>query len=150
MLGNGAVSIRGEPVPHPDKATVLGPCAVIPRELPGVTCAYVDVALPGGVDDLRAAYGIMEETQAPPGNSVLAWRDRVRWMRYIAPHRVKASGRSIALRTGGVYLITGGFGGIGGVLADWLAREDDSGPPGIDVAHAAATPRRMDAVAGRT
>ena len=46
VLGNGAVSIRGEPVPYPDKATVLGPCAVIPRELPGVTCAYVDVALP--------------------------------------------------------------------------------------------------------
>jgi acyl transferase domain-containing protein/thioesterase domain-containing protein/acyl carrier protein len=123
VLGNGAVSVAGERLAYPDKATVLGACGVVPREMPWITCAYVDIALSSPESEARTAFGVLEELRAPPANAVLAWRDRVRWKRYIAPHRSKASGRSVDLRPGGVYVITGGFGGIAGVLADWLARE---------------------------
>jgi hypothetical protein len=37
---------RDEALPYPEKATAMGPARVIPRELPGVTCATLDVELP--------------------------------------------------------------------------------------------------------
>ncbi|MEO6186012.1 MAG: SDR family NAD(P)-dependent oxidoreductase, partial [Steroidobacteraceae bacterium] len=130
VAGNGVVSVGGEPLLYPEKATVLGACAVIPRELKGVTCAYVDVALPAdtaaaavGESASHTAYGVLQELGAPPANATLAWRNRVRWMRYLAPHHPKAAGRPARIREGGTYLITGGFGGIAGAVADWLARD---------------------------
>jgi acyl transferase domain-containing protein/thioesterase domain-containing protein/acyl carrier protein len=136
VVGNGSVSLGGERARYPDKATVLGACAVIPRELPSITCNYVDLHLPvAGGDarkgaarpvvegDVRIGQGLLEELHAPPANGVTAWRDRVRWVRYLAPHRSKSSGKSVPIRERGVYLITGGFGGVAGIVADWLARE---------------------------
>ena len=49
---SGAAQLHGEALPYPEKATVLGPIRVIPRELPGVSCALVDVALPLADDRL--------------------------------------------------------------------------------------------------
>ncbi|RYG62458.1 SDR family NAD(P)-dependent oxidoreductase, partial [bacterium] len=71
----------------------------------------------------RVQWGLLEELRAPPSNAVIAWRDRVRWMRHFAPHRAKASGRKVQPRDRGVYLITGGFGGIAGAVSEWLARD---------------------------
>jgi acyl transferase domain-containing protein len=123
VAANGVVSIAGEPVIYPEKATVLGPCAVIPRELKGVTCAFADVAIGDGDGPSYSAYGLLQELNGPAINAVLAWRDRVRWMRYLAPHHPKASGQPAHIRDGGTYLITGGFGGIAGAIAEWLARD---------------------------
>jgi acyl transferase domain-containing protein/thioesterase domain-containing protein/acyl carrier protein len=43
VVTHGAQSVGDEPVPNPEQATALGPCRVIPRELPGVTCCAVDL-----------------------------------------------------------------------------------------------------------
>jgi acyl transferase domain-containing protein/thioesterase domain-containing protein/acyl carrier protein len=135
VAGNGGVSLNGEMARYPDKATVLGACAVIPRELPTITCNYVDlqVVIAPGVarkgasvaapDDARLGQSLLQELHAPPANGVTAWRDRVRWVRYLAPHRSKSTGKAVPIRERGVYLITGGFGGVAGIIADWLARE---------------------------
>ncbi|HEX2676326.1 MAG TPA: acyltransferase domain-containing protein, partial [Polyangiales bacterium] len=44
VVTSGMQQAGGSRVLYPDQATVLGPCKVMPRELPGVTCASIDLA----------------------------------------------------------------------------------------------------------
>ncbi|MBT8423229.1 MAG: SDR family NAD(P)-dependent oxidoreductase, partial [Gammaproteobacteria bacterium] len=136
VAGNGVQQISDEAVPHPDKATVLGPCGVIPRELPNLSCSFVDVPLddapeqsgwkraePGGDSSIRATSALVEELTAPAGDRVVAWRDGVRWQRFLRRSPVARDADSAGLlRHEGVYLLTGGFGGIAREIAAWLAR----------------------------
>jgi acyl transferase domain-containing protein/thioesterase domain-containing protein/acyl carrier protein len=144
VLANGSQRVGDEALPFPDKATALGPCAVVPREFPALSCSFVDVDL-GAAPPGKAAKGnghangkwaaggqpemqglladLAEELAATPGNRVIAWRQGVRWQRHLGDGKPAPEGARPKLREGGVYLITGGLGGIGGVIAEWLARE---------------------------
>ena len=117
VLSNGSASVQGEPLPYPEKNTVLGPCQVIPREIPNITCSHVDIWL----DDAQAAASLTQELEGPAVNAVLAWRSGVRWLRYVAPSR-QTDMPPLLLREGGTYLLTGGYGGVAAVVAEWLAR----------------------------
>ena len=137
VAGNGMQQVASEDLPYPDKATVLGPCAVIPREFPNITCSFVDVETgssevkrkswrlqPPTNESEAALAALAAELEAPAGNQVVAWRNGVRWQRFLNRHR--ASGQAAGdspplLRKGGVYLLTGGFGGIAAEVARWLA-----------------------------
>ena len=46
VLSSGAARVRDEALPYPEKATLMGPARVAPRELPGLTCSVLDVVLP--------------------------------------------------------------------------------------------------------
>lgn len=144
VLANGSQRVGDEPLPFPDKATALGPCAVVPREFPALSCSFVDVDL-GAAPTGKAAKGnghangkwaagaqpemqrllvdLADELAATPGNRVVAWRHGVRWQRHLGEGKPAPESAKPKLREGGVYLITGGLGGIGGVIAEWLARE---------------------------
>ncbi|XUL85486.1 SDR family oxidoreductase [Streptomyces galilaeus] len=124
VLTRGVFGVTGEELLQPENATVLGPCTVIPQEVPDVSCRVLDLteqilaAPPETVlDALRAAVA------APPADHVLARRGSHWWARTFDPVSLDAgepgSGR---LRDEGVYLITGGLGGIGLTLAEHLAR----------------------------
>src|SRR5688572_27940314 len=64
------------------------------------------------------------ELLADPGTRVITERGGVRWDRHLSAFRPRPGVTPVArLRQGGVYLLTGGLGGIGGVIAEWLARE---------------------------
>ncbi len=135
VVANGAQRVGDEALPFPDKATALGPCAVIPREFPNVTCAFIDVDLDAARSNakrnaqsdaaaLRVSGDLAGELFAQPGTRVIAWRNGVRWQRHLGAFRAsKGAEGAPRLRQGGVYLLTGGLGGIGGVIAEWLARE---------------------------
>jgi acyl transferase domain-containing protein/thioesterase domain-containing protein len=135
VAGSGLLRVADEAAPHPDKATALGPVAVIPREFPNIQCRFVDVTLPlvnakrrkaPPARDPGAALAALEaEIGAAPGGGVFAWRDGVRWQRHVSkwPAAQRGAVGEPRLRQQGVYLITGGLGGIAGVLAEWLARE---------------------------
>lgn len=135
VLANGAQRVGEEPLPNPDKATALGPCAVIPREFPNLSCAFVDLDVgvsrgngkrnaQNDAELARHAHEqIAAELSAAPGTRVIAWRGGVRWQRHLGAFRQAPGAATPRLREGGVYLITGGLGGIGGVIAEWLARE---------------------------
>lgn len=135
VVANGAQRVGDEALLFPDKATALGPCAVIPREFPNVSCAFIDVDLGAPRNNgkrnpqaealaARLAGDVASELSAQPGTRVIAWRDGVRWERHLTAFRQPATAvPTPRLREGGVYLLTGGLGGIGGVIAEWLARE---------------------------
>ncbi|MEC8252544.1 MAG: beta-ketoacyl synthase N-terminal-like domain-containing protein, partial [Planctomycetota bacterium] len=114
----------------PEKATVLGPCLVMPRELPGLSCALVDLETPAKPRSRRAraaldkiADAVLLELSARE-RGVLALRDETRWQlgydRAALPELGVTS--STRLKPRGVYLVTGGLGGVGSLVAEWLAR----------------------------
>jgi acyl transferase domain-containing protein/acyl carrier protein len=112
----------------PEKATLLGACRVIPQENLGVTCRAIDVvvpAAPGPQQDLLLDRLVHECLAGEASDPLVAYRGGERLVQvYIAgPAQVQeAVGGPSPLRQGGVYLITGGLGGVGPVLAEYLGR----------------------------
>jgi acyl transferase domain-containing protein/thioesterase domain-containing protein len=124
VISNQLQSAAGAAVIRPERATLFGPTKVMPRELPGLNCIALDVALPGA-DDLDAvANHIIEElVAAAPTDTVVAIRGQERWIeRFDAAAIDPAVDARSHLRENGVYLITGGLGDLGMVHAEYLAR----------------------------
>jgi acyl transferase domain-containing protein len=122
--------VTGEERIYPQKATILGFCRVIPQEYPNITCCSLDISLPesGILPSDKQIDRLMRELLVPPPENVVAYRGNRRWVQTFEPVRLDAvetlSLTQIPrLREGGVYLITGGLGGIGLVLAEYLARQ---------------------------
>lgn len=114
--------VSGADALRPAKAALHGPCKVIPQEYPGLSCRLVDM---GVARDPRAWDALVSqlaaEMHAQDAFDVLAYRGASRWARAFAPLRLASRSMS-RLRRHGVYLITGGFGGMGMALARHLAR----------------------------
>jgi NAD(P)-dependent dehydrogenase (short-subunit alcohol dehydrogenase family)/acyl carrier protein len=71
----------------------------------------------------RLVAQLTAELTHPPAALTVAYRGAQRWTQTFEPVRLEpASATAARLREGGVYLITGGLGGIGAVLAEELAR----------------------------
>jgi len=117
----GCQAVAGEAVPHPERALALGPCRVIPRELPNVRARLVDLA-PVDVSSQEAAQQVVAESQAADDAHLVAWRGGERFVQQLVKEGKREPAEASRLRTGGVYLITGGLGDIALELADWLAR----------------------------
>ncbi|MFM1873577.1 MAG: Phthiocerol/phenolphthiocerol synthesis polyketide synthase type PpsE [Planctomycetota bacterium] len=121
---------RGVGEPAPEKALVLGPMSCMPRELADLQCAVVDLELPIGrrgklaKADLDAVAVVAERELAARDSGRFAWRGGARLRRgHVARELAVAGGALPArLRERGTYLLTGGLGGIGSLVADWLAR----------------------------
>lgn len=117
----------------PEQATVLGPCQIIPIEYSHISCSSIDIVLSElgtGSEQLRDQ--ILLEIATKPSDSIIAYRDSDRWVQTFEPVKLKArepepdcaSALLLAsrFREKGVYLITGGLGGIGLTLAEYLAQ----------------------------
>jgi phthiocerol/phenolphthiocerol synthesis type-I polyketide synthase E len=108
----------------PQKATLLGPCKVIPREYMNVSCRSIDIGIPESAAqrDLLIAQ-LTGEFSADSSDSTIAYRGDYRWVqKFEAAPLDGASDTEFPLRQGGVYLITGGTGGIGLTFAEYLAQ----------------------------
>ncbi|MFD4828521.1 SDR family NAD(P)-dependent oxidoreductase [Streptomyces uncialis] len=104
----------------PEKATVLGPCLVLPLEQPQTACRAIDITLPDGQ---AGAERLLAELLRPSGRPLTVLRGRERWAPGHRPVRLTADDSAAGRpRPGGVHLITGGFGGVGLTLARHLAR----------------------------
>jgi phthiocerol/phenolphthiocerol synthesis type-I polyketide synthase E len=125
VLSSNMQSIAGEKELCPEKAAVLGPCRVIPQEYPNITCRSIDVVLPesGKAPATRLVSQLVAELARPVADTVVAYRNDARWVQFLEPISLEEqSGPPAQLRDGGVYLITGGLGGIARELAEYLAK----------------------------
>ncbi|MFZ6030184.1 MAG: SDR family NAD(P)-dependent oxidoreductase [Chloroflexota bacterium] len=113
-------TILAETDSQPEKSTVLGPCRVIPQEYPHITCSSIDIETDNG----EALTGhLVAEMLAPGPEPIVAYRQGQRWVQAVERVNLKeTSRRAPAFRTGGVYWITGGLGGLGLAIAEHLAR----------------------------
>ena len=125
VLSSGMHTIAGEKELCPEKATLLGPCKVIPQEYPNVSCRSIDVVLPetGSASAHRLIDQMLAELARPVSDTVVAYRHDARWVQFLEPLNLQEqNGSATQLREGGVYLITGGLGGIALELAEYLAK----------------------------
>lgn len=126
IITNYVHEVTGEDVLCPEKATVLGPCKVIPQEFPNIKCRNIDIIFPAsgdGQEDILIDQ-IRGELAAKPSGQVVAYRGQHRWVQIYEAIKLDGSpeGASNVLKDGGVYLITGGLGGIGLTLAEYFAQ----------------------------
>jgi acyl transferase domain-containing protein/acyl carrier protein len=116
--------IGSEPI-QPEKATILGGCRVIPQEYPQITCQNIDISLEDfSVRQDALLPHLMAELLRETCESVVALRNRHRWVETFEPIELLAAqdANPPLLRESGVYLITGGLGGIGMAMAEHLAK----------------------------
>ncbi|HSH89492.1 MAG TPA: SDR family NAD(P)-dependent oxidoreductase, partial [Ramlibacter sp.] len=116
----GSQAVMGEAVPHPERALALGPCRVIPREVPNIGTRLIDFAA-FDVSRDSVARAIIDEATHPDEVDVCAWRGDERWKAQLGKQKAGASPARKLVRDGGVYLITGGLGDIALDLATYLA-----------------------------
>jgi acyl transferase domain-containing protein/acyl carrier protein len=109
VVTNHMQEVIGDESLLPEKATVLGPCKVIPQEYANIKCRVVDISLPvpGSVDEERLAENLIDEFAASPSEDVVAWRGRHRWVQIFEPLSQAVVEEKPRLRERGVYLLTG-------------------------------------------
>ncbi|MEG4005579.1 SDR family oxidoreductase [Microcoleus sp. Pol11C1] len=127
VISNNIQEVTGEELLCPEKATLLGTVKAIAQEYPNINCRSIDVVLPAsGSWSEKLLDQLLTEIVAdnPKSNdAIVAYRGNNRWLQTFEPVQLnEALEETPVLREGGVYLITGGMGGIGLVLAENLAK----------------------------
>ena len=127
VITNNSQRVFNEGPLYPEKALHLGACRVIPREYPNIRCSSIDCILPEA-NSLEAQEDLIEqlitEVTIQTEEGIVAYRGLNRWTQEFEKMELgKAANPSIKIKQNGVYLITGGLGGIGLVLAEYLAQE---------------------------
>ena len=113
--------IFDEATQNVESSEVCGLMRVVPLEFPGIRCRTMDVNM-AAANTSAVVEQMIAEVRSPGGASAIAIRGNTRWQKgwSAVPLQRPAAG---AFRRGGVYLITGGLGGIGYVIAQHLLRE---------------------------
>ena len=108
---------------NPEQALVLGPVKVISREYPQIKCRVIDLpaTFRSETEQQLFAESLADEPviEAP---QPVAYRNGFRWEQTFEAVRLPAT-PATHLRERGVYLITGGMGGVGFTLAEFLAKQ---------------------------
>ncbi|MBT5903918.1 MAG: SDR family NAD(P)-dependent oxidoreductase [Opitutaceae bacterium] len=103
---------------EPASALATGLAEVLPKELPFLKVRQVDLA--SDASEAATVEALAAEAELAGAEPLAAWRGGGRWV----PHFERLSMPTPELdgiRAAGVYVITGGFGGMGLALADALA-----------------------------
>jgi hypothetical protein len=119
-VSNGLQRVLGTEPLSPVKAPALALGQVIPREFPTISCQNIDID-PGEATDVLIEQLIVDiALNTEPGT--YAYRVGQRWAETFEPMPIgPKEGIPSRLRKHGVYLITGGLGGLGLVVAKFLA-----------------------------
>jgi phthiocerol/phenolphthiocerol synthesis type-I polyketide synthase E len=125
VVSDGMQEVTGEESLSPDKALALGLCRVIPQEYEHVSCRSVDVAIGNNTDSLeKLCRQLIAEAASDENDRVVAYRGNHRWVQTFEPLSLGASVSTMPrLKERGVYLITGGLGGMALEFSQYLARE---------------------------
>ncbi len=126
ILTAGLHDVTGEETLRPELAPIVGACRVIPQEYVNLTCRVVDLQVSTPTEEaltrsviarLLAEYSVRQD------EPIVAYRGAHRWVPTFQPVKLDHSDEQpVLLRAQGVYLITGGLGGVGLQLADYLVR----------------------------
>lgn len=125
VITSGIIKIDPADVISPLSALILGPVFCLPLEHPNLDARCIDINLsPASSDQIDH---LIEALEVQDDYRLVALRAGGRYTSHVLPLDGKeqvAQGKLPALqfKKNGVYLITGGLGGIGLVLAEYLAK----------------------------
>lgn len=147
VVTNGMQRVGSETLLYPEKAAVLGPARVLPRELPNVSVRVIDVPMAWSVEtgvlsrvrnklasrltgtaeiespEAERLTRLADDLLAANANEIVAYRGNRRWVLGSAPLSLDKTGDGdAAFREGGIYLVTGGLGELALACAEDLAR----------------------------
>ena len=121
LVTSAAWDILGTEHVDPYKSILHGPCRVLEKEMVGLRFAQVDVDTESVEPGDRYVDRVLGSIVTPPPGSMIALRSRNVWAPCFEP--VSRETNSPGLIQEGVYVITGGLGGIGLTFARFLARQ---------------------------
>ena len=108
----------------PVRATLLGPTRALNHEYSNVQCRHIDVSTEGSSLQAETIQQLLGEFALAASDEVVAYRNGVRWGLTFRPHTSpEGSVGHSPIREDGVYLISGGLGGLGLTFAKHIARE---------------------------
>src|SRR5262249_38345111 len=119
VASTGAQSVLDEPIRRLDTSLTFGPVLVLPTEAERLRMRSVDLEAAGDHENPSRLF--VEEAASMDDETFVARRGRRRWVRRYEQLPPCAPNTVSPLKQRGVYLITGGLGGIGLKLAKWLA-----------------------------
>ncbi len=128
VISDNMQAVTGEDVISPEKATLLGAVKVIPQEYHNIDCRSIDISTPRDEEPphrwKETVNQLLTELSTESPDIGIAYRNRSRWVRIFDPIRLEKSGAEIPsrLKNEGVYLVTGGLGGIGYTIAEYLSK----------------------------
>ena len=117
--------ITGEELLFPEKATILGAAKIIPLEYPNIKCRSIDIVLPepGTWLEDKLIYCLLGEFTFGFKDKYVAYRLDQRWIEIYKPYRLEEKDSVIhRFKENGIYMIIGGFGGMGFSIAEYLAK----------------------------
>lgn len=127
IIVNGLHEIIGTEALNPDLAILQGPCKVIAQEYRNIACRIIDFACTSknDVQGQGVIHKLLTELCRSDFGYDVAYRGAHRWIQHFEPvTSLEGEGEGEqypVLKKSGVYLVTGGLGGIGLVFADYLA-----------------------------
>ena len=122
VVTSGLHSVSGENTVAPERAALLGPVRVISKEFPGISCCNVDLS-PLLSAEVAASEIVKEISSDKSSGGIVALRESGRWIESFETAALPTAAPGQKLREKGTYLITGGVGGIGLLLAERLAKQ---------------------------
>jgi acyl transferase domain-containing protein len=124
LLGtSGSCVVDGSESPAPGRATLAGLALAIPQEHPGIGCRLVDLQT---TDPDQRAGELLGELAWPGSDTTVAFRAGQRYTRRFERDDAPSPAPAPIVRDGGVYLLTGGLGSIGLLVAGYLAERTSS------------------------
>ncbi|MEG3898422.1 MULTISPECIES: SDR family NAD(P)-dependent oxidoreductase [unclassified Microcoleus] len=124
-ISNNMQEVFDEEELYPEKATILGICKVISQEYSNLACRSIDITLPGTETRKwqQLINQLLVELTAETPDRVIAYRGNHRWVQDFKALPMKGQTLpTVRLRKGGVYVITGGLGKLGLIVAEYLAK----------------------------
>lgn len=117
VLTRGAVAARRGERPRAEQTAYLGLIATLGDEYEGLRARVVDV------DDSVPPAALAAELRAPSAEPLVVLRGERRWVRRLercTPQVTPGRAAPSPIERGGLYLVTGGLGGVGSLLASEL------------------------------
>ncbi|HVB60817.1 MAG TPA: SDR family oxidoreductase, partial [Ktedonobacteraceae bacterium] len=122
VVSDAMQAVTDQELTLPEQATLLGACKVIAQENMNISCRSIDVSASDDWSDAQLVDLLLVELSSGAPDPVVAYRAGQRWVQSYEARRLEAvEPVTSRLRERGVYLITGGLGGVGPVLAAYLA-----------------------------
>jgi amino acid adenylation domain-containing protein len=115
-----AQKVTGNDLHHPEQTLLIGAGRVIPLEYQHIACVCMDF------DARWDGQNVILNLVHSENNATIAYRNDKRFVQTYQSMQMEKNSDQVRLKRDGVYLVTGGLGGIGLEVGEYLARSFDA------------------------